>query len=310
MTSTHQQSLADARSETRPSMLERGSYVLWESWFIRYIERNKDTRKFLKCLIEEGPYKFKDISATATTTITTTQKEDDFTGDDLKQYELDIKAMNLILLSIPNDIYNSMDACETTKDTWDKVKRLMQGTDLSKIERESWFINEFDKFTSKAGESLSFVFNRFSRLVNDLDRNKIKPIKMAVNTKFLNSLQLECCKYVTNVRLSKNLAEDSYDSLFDHLQQYEGIVNAFRAKRVAKTHDPLDLVPNTYESHYARDCLKPRVQDSKYFLEQILLAKKDEAGIILINENNDFLLANASEIEEFKDLSPTICMMA
>ncbi|GKC03096.1 hypothetical protein Tco_0994706 [Tanacetum coccineum] len=129
---------------------------------------------------------------------------------------------------------------------------------------------------------------------------------MAVNTKFLNSLQPEWFKYVTNVRLSKNLAEDSYDTLFDHLQQYEGIVNAFRAKRVAKTHDPLDLVPNTYESHYARDCLKPRVQDSKYFLEQMLLAKKDKAGIILINENNDFLLANASEIEEFEYLSATV----
>ncbi|GKF44604.1 hypothetical protein Tco_0131156 [Tanacetum coccineum] len=36
--------------------------------------------------------------------------------------------------------------------------------------------------------------------------------------------------------------------LFDHLQQYEGLVNASRAKRAAKTHDPLALVANTYAS--------------------------------------------------------------
>ncbi|GKB83114.1 hypothetical protein Tco_0950009 [Tanacetum coccineum] len=150
--STHQQSLADVGSEIRPPMLERGSYVPWES-------------------------------------------------DDLKQYEANIEAMNLILISIPNDIYNYVDACQNAKEIWDRVKRLMQGTELSKIEMESRFINEFDKFTSGAGDSLSSVFNRFSQLPN-------------------------WYKYVTNVCLSKNLAEDPYDALFDYLQQYEGIVNA------------------------------------------------------------------------------------
>ncbi|GJT88721.1 hypothetical protein Tco_1070438 [Tanacetum coccineum] len=211
---------------------------------------------------------------------------------------------------------------------------------------------------------------------------------MAVHNKFFNYLQPEWYKYVTNVCLSKNLAEDSYDTLFDHLQQYEGIVNASRVKRVVKTHDPLALVANTYATicddqedilttsmmllacaitqrystptnnrlhtysitrnqavvqadrvdiqrknvgnggRYVRRttdnqgdsarnrnvkkeyCPKARVRDSKYFLEQMLLAKKDEAGIMLNAEQNDFLFANAPEIEELKDLSATICMMA
>ncbi|GJT98361.1 gypsy type transposase [Tanacetum coccineum] len=36
------------------------------------------------------------------------------------------------------------------------------------------------------------------------------------------------------------------------------------------------------KGHYARDCQKPRVRDAKYFSEQMLLAMKDEAGIILM----------------------------
>ncbi|GJS39315.1 retrovirus-related pol polyprotein from transposon TNT 1-94 [Tanacetum coccineum] len=50
--------------------------------------------------------------------------------------------------------------------------------------------------------------------------------------------------------------------------------------------------------------------DSKYFLEQRLLAKNDEVEIILTNVQNDFLLADASEMEELEYLSANICMMA
>nr|GEZ18295.1 hypothetical protein [Tanacetum cinerariifolium] len=64
------------------------------------------------------------------------------------------------------------------------------------------------------------------------------------------------------------------------------------------------------KGHYARNCPKPRVRDFKYFMEQMLLAKQDEAGVILTDEQNDFLFADASRMEEIKDLSANICLMA
>ncbi|GKE05401.1 retrovirus-related pol polyprotein from transposon TNT 1-94 [Tanacetum coccineum] len=64
------------------------------------------------------------------------------------------------------------------------------------------------------------------------------------------------------------------------------------------------------KGHYARNCPKPRVRDSKYFMEQMLLAKKDEAGVILSNNQNDFLLADVVQMEELEELSVNICMMA
>ncbi|GKE40320.1 retrovirus-related pol polyprotein from transposon TNT 1-94 [Tanacetum coccineum] len=51
------------------------------------------------------------------------------------------------------------------------------------------------------------------------------------------------------------------------------------------------------KGHYARNCPKPIVRDSKYFMEQILLAKQDEAGVILTDDHNDFLFADASRME-------------
>ncbi|GJY02951.1 hypothetical protein Tco_0361103 [Tanacetum coccineum] len=304
----HQQSLVDAGSKTRPPMLERAPRM---------------------------------------------QREEDLKGDDLKHYEAEIEAMNLILISIPNDIYNSVDACTTAKPYGN----------------------------------------------------------------FLNCLQPKWLKCVTQVRLAKRLTVDSYDDLFDYIQQFEKLVNASRAKKLEKSHDPLALVAHTGSSsrtssqyfvthpysvvdydddyqgdtvqnnfddpltsamillsrdrvniqsknfgndgrntrrsyaqeevikstnvkndarniqrtlrnvssrtianvqcynysekgHYARNYPNLRVMDSKYFMEQMLLAKQDEARVILTDEQNDFLFADASRIEEIKELSANICLMA
>ncbi|GKB29670.1 hypothetical protein Tco_0869071, partial [Tanacetum coccineum] len=196
---------------------------------MRYIERKRDTRKFLKRSIEEGPYKMKMVPTTDTA-VEMPQTEDDLTGDDLKQYEADIEAMSLILLSIPNYIYNSVDACENARDMWDRVNRLIQGTELSKIERESRFLNEFDKFTFEAGESLSSVYNRFS--------------------------QPEWTKYVTNVRLAKNLANVTYDALFDYLQ-HSSSSQSLAAYYV--THPPSVV---DYDDDYQGDAICDDQEDS------------------------------------------------
>ena len=89
------------------------------------------------------------------------QKEEDLRGDDLKYYEADIEAMNLILISILNDIYNSVDACTTAKAMWQRVEHIMQGTVQNKVDRETHFNNEFDQFVAKHGEALVLVYNRF-----------------------------------------------------------------------------------------------------------------------------------------------------
>ncbi|GKE11788.1 hypothetical protein Tco_1415339 [Tanacetum coccineum] len=176
------------------------------------------------------------------------ETEDDLTGDALKQYEADIEAMNLILISIPNDIYNSVDACQTAREMWSRVERLMQGTTLNMVDRETRFFNEFNQFTTEPEESLVSVYNRFAQLMNDLKRNKIDFPTVTINTKFLNCLQPEWLKYVTSVCLARDLTNAPYDDLFDYNQQYEKIVIASRAKKLEKTHDPLALVAHTSSS--------------------------------------------------------------
>nr|GEZ59223.1 hypothetical protein [Tanacetum cinerariifolium] len=59
--------------------------------------------------------------------------------------------------------------------------------------------------------------------------------------------------------------------------------NGQNVSRTADTQE--DIAGNV---NIQRDCLKPRVRDLKYFQDQMLLAKKDEARIILNEKQNDF----------------------
>ncbi|GKB14398.1 integrase, catalytic region, zinc finger, CCHC-type containing protein [Tanacetum coccineum] len=64
------------------------------------------------------------------------------------------------------------------------------------------------------------------------------------------------------------------------------------------------------KGHYARECPKPRVRDSKYFREQMLLATKDEAGVHLDEDENDFMLDNAYGDNTLNELNVALIMMA
>ncbi|GKF15671.1 hypothetical protein Tco_0057133 [Tanacetum coccineum] len=184
---TYQQSLVDAGSENRPPMLER------------------------------GPYEFKNFLPEGST-IPQLQTIEDLKGDDLLLYDDEMELMNMILLSIPNEIYNSVDACTSAKDMWKRVERLMRGTIQNKVDRETRFTNKFNQFVAEPGEVLVSVYNRFAQLMNDLERNNTNFPTVTINIKFLNSLQSEWLKYMTQVHLAKQLTVDSLDDLFDYLQ--------------------------------------------------------------------------------------------
>ncbi|GJZ58250.1 hypothetical protein Tco_0613744 [Tanacetum coccineum] len=88
-----------------------------------------------------------------------------------KQYITNVRVMNYLLQAIPNDIYNSVDACKNAKEMWERIKRLMHGSEITTRVRHSRLMDEFDKFAAKERESLDSVHERLTTLVNIMDRN-------------------------------------------------------------------------------------------------------------------------------------------
>ncbi|GKC24924.1 hypothetical protein Tco_1027074 [Tanacetum coccineum] len=64
------------------------------------------------------------------------QEVEDLQGDDLLYYDAEMELTNMILLSISNEIYNSVDSCKTTKEMWARVELLMRGTIQNQVVNE------------------------------------------------------------------------------------------------------------------------------------------------------------------------------
>ncbi|GJR01108.1 hypothetical protein Tco_0524092 [Tanacetum coccineum] len=125
----------------------------------------------------------------------------------------------------------------------------MQGTELSYQEREYKLYNEFDKFASIKGETLHDYYMRFAQLMNDIHIIGTTMQQVQVNTKFLNGLQPEWSKFMTDVKLAKSMYTTNYDQLYAYLSQHEGHANEVRLMHERHT-DPLAWVANHHHISY------------------------------------------------------------
>ncbi|GKB70957.1 hypothetical protein Tco_0932369 [Tanacetum coccineum] len=97
----------------------------------------------------------------------------------------------------------------------------MEGTSLTKQERECKLYDKFDKFAYKKGETLRNFYLRFSLLLNEINIYNMTLEQFQVNTKFLNTLPPEWSKFVTYVKLVQDLHTTNIDQLHDYLRQHE-----------------------------------------------------------------------------------------
>ncbi|GJV48799.1 hypothetical protein Tco_1439011 [Tanacetum coccineum] len=132
MASSHNQVIVDVGSENRPLMLEKWSYIPWSSRFMRYIDGKKEYGKILKNSIENDPYQMKEI-------------------EDHGNLDGHPPIPPFKRIQEEADLTNK--ACKTEQAMWQRVKRLMQDTDLSKQGLTSRLLDEFDKFKGMSRES-------------------------------------------------------------------------------------------------------------------------------------------------------------
>nr|GEV18778.1 hypothetical protein [Tanacetum cinerariifolium] len=335
----HQQSLANAGSETRPSMLERGSYKPWASSFRRYLNRKRENRKYLNKAIDDGPYEFR-VFTPSETEAPRMQKEEDLRGDDLKHYEVEIEEMNLILNSIPNDIYNSVDACTTAK--------AMNGIIFLKVTINTKFLNCLQpkwlkyvtqvrlvkRLTDDSYDDLFGYLQNFKKLVNISRAKKLEkthdPLALVAHT---GSSSRTTTPYDGTHPSSVVDYDDDYQR--DTVQNNSDDPLTFAMILLAR--DGVNIQSrnfgndgrNTRRSYVQEEVIEgTNVQNDAGNIQMTLRttssttaanvqcyncsekAKQDEAGLILTDEQNDFLFADALRMEEIEELSANICLMA
>nr|GEW37156.1 retrovirus-related Pol polyprotein from transposon TNT 1-94 [Tanacetum cinerariifolium] len=101
-------------ADNRPPMLEKELYDSWKTKMVLYMMNRQHGRMILES-VEHGL---------------------------------------LIWPGLPNEIYALVSHHKVTKDLWERIQLLMQGTSLTKQERECKLYDEFNKFAYKKGETL------------------------------------------------------------------------------------------------------------------------------------------------------------
>ncbi|GJR64556.1 retrovirus-related pol polyprotein from transposon TNT 1-94 [Tanacetum coccineum] len=225
---------------------------------------------------------------------------------------IDPEAEAILMLSsgIGDDIYSTVNACTTAKEMWIAIERLQQGESLNKQDVKTNLFWEFDKFTSRDGESIESYYSRFYKIMNEMIKNELEVATMQVNVQFLQQLQPKWSRFMIVIKQTSDLDTISYHKLFDILKQYHNEVNDIRTEKIARNANPLALVVQLSGiqcfnckgfGHIAKECRKPKQgKDYEYHKEKMMLCKQDEKGVPLSAEQDEWLHDTEEESDEQK----------
>ncbi|GKC16154.1 hypothetical protein Tco_1012936 [Tanacetum coccineum] len=218
-------------------MLDKHLYDSWKSRMELYMQNREHGRMILE-LVENGPLIWPTVEENE---VTKTKKYVELSATEKIQVDCDMKATNIILQGLPADIYSLVKNHRVAKDLWERVQLLMQCISLTKQERECKLYDAFDKFTHIKEESLY-------------------------------NLPPEWSKFVTDVKLVKDLHTTNFDQLHAYLEQHELHANEVYILR-KRNQDPLAFVVNqqmtpphfnTYQSSYNNPQLQQQFSPSQY----------------------------------------------
>ena len=233
-----------AGGDNRPPMLDKPQYESWKRRMELYMAGKENGRLIIQS-IETGPMVWPNAVQPDGTVIRPKTYEE-LSEPQKLQNACDLKAANIVLQGLPPDVFALVNHHKVAKEIWDRVGLLMQGTTMSKQERECMLYDKFDKFAHVKGESLYSYYLRFAQLINDMHTINMTMQTVQVNTKFLNCLPHEWGKYVTDVKLARDLHTTSFDQLHGYLEQHEVHANEGRIMQ-ERYPDPLALVANYHQ---------------------------------------------------------------
>nr|GEV86054.1 retrovirus-related Pol polyprotein from transposon TNT 1-94 [Tanacetum cinerariifolium] len=232
--STLAESMIVAGADNHPHMLDKPQYESWKSCMELYIQ-GKDNGWIILNSVENGPLIYPTVALENGTVRPKTYEE--LSDKEKFQVDCDLKATNIVFQGLPLNVYALVNHHKVAKDIWDRVKLLMQGTSLSKQERECKLYDEFDKFSYVKGETLHQYYLRFAQLINDMNIIQMTMQPVQVNTKFLNSFPPEWGKFFTDVKLARDFHMSNYDQLYAYLEQHEENVFLVQAQAEGKELD-------------------------------------------------------------------------
>nr|GEY17817.1 hypothetical protein [Tanacetum cinerariifolium] len=162
-----------------------------------------DNCEALKKCLEEGPYVPSTVIIPAKPATETSKAVEEHSEietlanmfDANKAYfKAEKEAIHMLLTRIGDEIYSTIDACNTAHEIWIAIKRLQQGKSLNVQEVKTNLFWEFGKFTSRDGDSMESYYARFYKMMNEMIRNNLHVDTMQAVSSAETGIQCFNCK--------------------------------------------------------------------------------------------------------------------
>ncbi|GKA04952.1 retrovirus-related pol polyprotein from transposon TNT 1-94 [Tanacetum coccineum] len=266
-------------ADNRPPMLEKDMYDSWKSRMELYMMNRQHGRMILKS-VENGLLIWPTIKENGATR---PKKYSELSAMKAIQADCDIKATNIILQGIPPEVFALVSNHKVAKELWERIQLLMQGTSLTKQERECKLYDEFDKFAYKKwGETLRDFYLRFSLLTHDVDITIWTGTISSEQPSFLTSSSFSganLCRCQLVQRRQISLASGTSRT---YTPGASG--SNFGKQRTVICYNCKG------EGHMSKQCTKPkRKRDDSWLKDKALLVQAQASGQILHEEELAFL---------------------
>ncbi|GJW17010.1 retrovirus-related pol polyprotein from transposon TNT 1-94 [Tanacetum coccineum] len=263
--------------------------------------------------VENGPLIWPSIEENG---VTRPKKYFELSTTEAIQADCDIKATNIILQGLPPEVYALLSNHKVTKELWERIQLLMQGTSLTKQERElnTKFLNTLPPEWSK------FVID--VKLVWDLHTTNIDQLHAYLGHHEFHANELEYAPSVNQqpefsqpdlglIVLVFQRSDDPID-VINHVMSFLTAVvtsrnpttnnqlrNSSNLRQQATINDgrvtlqPIHRRQTSFaagEGHMSKQCTKPkRKRDDSWFKDKVLLVQARANGQILHEEELAFL---------------------
>nr|GEY10997.1 hypothetical protein [Tanacetum cinerariifolium] len=197
---------------------------------------------------------------------------------------------HLILTGIGDEIYLTVDACQTAQEMWEAIERLQQGKEIAKpITPPSESASEEDSDPEQAKKDKDMQKNL--ALITKYFKRIYKPTN--------NNLRTSSNSRNKNVDTTPRYKNDNQSGQFGNQRMMN--VDGARKNVGSPVVQQSGIQCFNFKEfgHFAKECRKPkRVKDFAYHKEKMLLCKKAEKGVPLQAEQYDWLVETDEEIDE------------
>ncbi|GJR71417.1 putative ribonuclease H-like domain-containing protein [Tanacetum coccineum] len=128
---------------------------------------------------------------------------------------------SILLLAIPDEYLLKFHNVPDAKSLWAAIKSRFGGNEESKKMQKNVLKHQFENFVTASNETLDKAYDRFQKLISQLEIHGAYVSKEDINQKFLRSLPPSWSQIALIMRNKPDIDEIDIDDLYNNLRVYE-----------------------------------------------------------------------------------------